>query len=85
MSIAITFRDQPEHKRHGDEHSYSSLSRREAESLPHYIELETTALLNHESLCGVLLRLLVRCCAGCLPRTRVRARQDVFERAPLKH
>ena len=53
MRIAITFRDQPEHKRRGDEQRYSSLNRGEAESLPHFIELETTALLSHELLCTI--------------------------------
>ena len=48
MRVAITFRDQPEHERRGNEYCYSSLSRREAESLPHVIELETPALFNHE-------------------------------------
>jgi hypothetical protein len=54
MRVAITFRDQPECKRCDDEHSYSSFSRREAEPLPHFIEFETTTLLNHELLWGVL-------------------------------
>jgi hypothetical protein len=39
--VAITFRDQPEHERRGNEYDYPSLSRREAESLPHVIEFET--------------------------------------------
>ena len=50
MRVAITFRDQPEHERRGNEHRYSFLSRREAESLPHFIEFETPALFNHEYL-----------------------------------
>jgi hypothetical protein len=48
MRVAITFRDQPEHERRGNEYDYPSLSRREAESLPHVIELETPALFNHK-------------------------------------
>jgi hypothetical protein len=48
MRVAITFRDQPEHERRGNEQGYSSLSRREAKSLPHFIELEMPALFNHE-------------------------------------
>jgi hypothetical protein len=48
MRVAITFRDQPEHERRGNEYDYPSLSRREAESLPHFIEFETPAFLNHE-------------------------------------
>ena len=53
MRVAITFRDQPEHERRGNEYDYPSFSRREAESLPHFIEFETPALLNHEDFCGV--------------------------------
>jgi D-alanyl-D-alanine carboxypeptidase len=48
MRRAITFRDQTEHERRDDKHYYSSLSRREAESLPHFIKFETPALCNHE-------------------------------------
>jgi hypothetical protein len=48
MRVAITFRDQPEHERRGNEDDYPSFSRREAESLPHFIEFETPAFLNHE-------------------------------------
>ena len=51
MRVAITFRDQPEHERRGNEYDYPSFSRREAESLPHFIEFETPALLNHEDCC----------------------------------
>ena len=50
MRVAITFRDQPEHERRDNEQGYSSLSRREAKSLPHFIELEMPALFNHEYL-----------------------------------
>jgi hypothetical protein len=48
MGVAITFRDQPKHERGRNEHYYSSLSRREAESLPHFIESETPAFFNHK-------------------------------------
>ena len=41
MGVAITFCDQPKHERDGNERCYPSLSRREAESLPHFIESET--------------------------------------------
>ena len=53
MRVAITFRDQPEHERRSNEYDYSSFSRREAESLPHFIEFETPALFNHEDFCEV--------------------------------
>ena len=53
MRVAITFCDQAEHERRDDEHRYSSLSRREAESLPHLIKFKTAALFTHEYLCGV--------------------------------
>jgi hypothetical protein len=46
MRVAMTFCDQAEHKRRGNEQGYSSLSRREAKSLPHVIEFETPALFN---------------------------------------
>ena len=48
MRVAITLRDQAEHERRGNEYDYSSFSRREAKSLPHFIEFETPALFNHE-------------------------------------
>jgi hypothetical protein len=48
MGVAITFCDQPKHECGGNEHCHSSLSWREAESLPHFIESETPALLNHK-------------------------------------
>lgn len=48
MRVAITFRDQPEHERRGNEYDYPSFSRREAESLPHFIEFETAALFSHD-------------------------------------
>ena len=48
MRVAITFRDQPKHERRGNEQGYSSLSRCEAKSLPHFIEFETPALFNHK-------------------------------------
>ena len=53
MRVAITFRDQPEHERRGNEYDYPSFSWREAESLPHFIEFETPALFNHEDFCQV--------------------------------
>ena len=53
MRVAITFRDQPEHERRGNEYDYSSFSRRKAESLPHFIEFETPAFFNHEDFCEV--------------------------------
>ena len=48
MRVPITFRDQPQHERSDHEHDYSFLSRCEAESLPHIIEFETPALLDHD-------------------------------------
>jgi hypothetical protein len=48
MLVAITFRHQAKHERRGNEYCHSSFSRREAESLPHFIEFETPALFNHE-------------------------------------
>ena len=51
MRVAITFRDQAEHERCSNEDCYPSLSRREPESLPHFIEFETPALFNHEYFC----------------------------------
>ena len=53
MRVAITFRDQPEHERRGNEYDYSPFSRREAEFLPHFIEFEPPALFNHEDFCEV--------------------------------
>ena len=63
MRVAITFRQQAEHERRGNEYDYSSLGRREAESLPHFIEFETPALFNHEDFAKCFLLLIVRCCA----------------------
>ena len=60
MRVAITFRDQPEHERRGNEQGYSSLSRREAKSLPHFFKLEMPALFNHECFYGIFSRLVVR-------------------------
>ena len=51
MRVAITFRDQAEHEGRGNEHCYPSLSRREPESFPQFIEFETPTLFNHEYLC----------------------------------
>ena len=48
MRVAITFRNQPEHERGEHKHGHSSFSRCEAASLPHIIEFETPALLNHD-------------------------------------
>jgi hypothetical protein len=48
MGVAITFRDQPKNERCGNEDRYSFLRRREAESLPHFIEFETLAFSSHE-------------------------------------
>jgi hypothetical protein len=48
MRVAITFRYQPEHERRNNEYDYSSFSRREAESLPHFIELETPPSFTHK-------------------------------------
>jgi len=53
MRVAITFRYQAEHESRDDEDGYSFLCWRETESLPHFIELETTALFDHECLYGV--------------------------------
>ena len=48
MRVAITLGDQAEHERRGDEQGYSSLRRREAKPLPHFIEFETPTLFNHK-------------------------------------
>jgi hypothetical protein len=48
MGVAITFCDQPKHECDGNEHCYPSLSRREAEPLPHFIESETPAFFSHK-------------------------------------
>ena len=48
MGVAITFCDQPKHECDGYEHCYTSLSRREAEPLPHFIESETPAFFSHK-------------------------------------
>jgi hypothetical protein len=53
MRVTITFRDQPERERRSNEYDYSSFSRCETESLPHFIEFETPALFNHEDFCEV--------------------------------
>jgi hypothetical protein len=50
MGVAITLRDQAEHERRGNEQGYSALSRREAKSLPHVIELEMPGFFDHEYL-----------------------------------
>jgi len=53
MRVAITFCGQPEHERRDNEYDYSSFSRREAKSLPHFIEFETSVFFNHEHFCEV--------------------------------
>ena len=63
MRVAMTFRDQPEHEHRGNEHGHPSFNRREAKSLPHFIELETPALFNHEDFAKFFLLLIVRCWA----------------------
>lgn len=50
MCVAITFRDQSKHEGHSNERGYTYLSRGETEFLPHFIEFETPALVNHEYL-----------------------------------
>jgi hypothetical protein len=52
MRITVTFCDQTEHKRRGDEQCYSCFSRSEAEPLPHFIEFETSPVFDHEYFCG---------------------------------
>ena len=95
MRVAITFRDQPEHERRGNEQGYSSLSRREAKSLPHFIELETPAFFNHKvtSASSRNCRASFPACAsrnrqGCLfdekgamPVLRPKGRGETFPRA----
>ena len=73
MRVAITFRDQPEHERRGNEYDYPSLSRREAESLPHFIEFETPALFNHEDFCEVF-----SASNRALPRRNLARRRVIF-------
>jgi hypothetical protein len=46
MPVAITFRDQAEHEGCEKEQHYSFFGGSEAESLPHFIELETSGLSN---------------------------------------
>jgi hypothetical protein len=46
MRVAITFRDQAEHEGCDNEQHYSFFGGSEAESLPHFIELEMAALFN---------------------------------------
>ncbi len=73
MRVAITFRDQPEHERRGNEYDYPTFSRREAESLPHFIEFETPALFNHEDFCGVF-----SASNRALPRRNLSRRRVIF-------
>lgn len=77
MRLAITFCDQPEHERRGNEYDYSSFSRREAESLPHFIEFETPVFFNHEDFCEVF-----SASTRALPR-RSLARERVISLAVL--
>jgi hypothetical protein len=46
MSVAITFRDQSEDESCENEQDYSFFGGGEAESLPHFIELETWGVFN---------------------------------------
>ena len=46
MRVAITLRDQAEHKRCENEKGYSFFGRSEAEFLPHFIEFKTPDLFN---------------------------------------
>jgi hypothetical protein len=48
MSVAVTFCDQAEHERSDNEYDYSFFHWREAESVPHFAEVETPILFNHE-------------------------------------
>jgi hypothetical protein len=43
MSVAITFRDQPEHERRDDEQRDSSLNGSETKSLPQLVKFEALA------------------------------------------
>ena len=65
MRVPITFRDQPEHEDCENEQGYTFFGGREAESLPHFIQFETTAFVDHEWVCEIL-RLVVRCRAVAL-------------------
>ena len=73
MRVAITFRDQPEHERRGNEYDYPSFSRREAESLPHFLEFETPAFFNHEDFCEVF-----SASNRALPRRNLVQRRVIF-------
>jgi hypothetical protein len=73
MRVTITFCDQPEHERRGNEYDYPSFSRREAESLPHFIEFETPALFNHEDFCEVF-----SASNRALPRRNLARRRVIF-------
>src|SRR5215216_6292600 len=48
MRVAVTFCDQTERHRGGNEHDYSFFSRSETESVPDFAESETPVLFNHE-------------------------------------
>jgi hypothetical protein len=46
MFLTVTFRDRAEQECRNYEQRYSSFSESEAESLPHFIEVETPGLFN---------------------------------------
>ena len=77
MRVTITFRDQPEHERRCNKYHYPSFSRREADALPHFIELETPALFSHENLWS--FPALNR----ALPRRSLTWRQVIFLAIPV--
>jgi hypothetical protein len=58
MRTAITFRDQTERERQGNERGYTFLSSSEAKSLPQFTEFETPVLADHE--CPEFTRALLR-------------------------
>ena len=73
MRVTITFRDQPEHERRGNEYDYSSFSRGEAESLPHFIQFEMPAFFSHEDFCEVF-----SASNRALPRRSLARRRVIF-------
>ena len=48
MRVAVTFCDQTEHERRGNEHGYSLFGGSETESLAGFAEFKTPVLFNHE-------------------------------------
>jgi hypothetical protein len=48
MSVAVTFRHETENERREHEYGHSFFHWSEAESLPHFNELETPVLFDHE-------------------------------------